>query len=320
MEIWQLNTFRVVAENLHFTKASEELNLTQSAVSYQIKSLEDELGVKLFFRNKRRITLTPQGEIVLEYAYKLLHQVDVMKDEIQENRETLSGEIKIIAATRSLESPFPKIQRGFQKIHRDIKLSFFTVLKFKDGLDQVKSGNFDIGFTIENKKSSYDYNGLLVLPWGICEILPVVGRRHPLAGGKNCSLEDLSREEWFLFERGSWLREVTDGIFRQAAFQPKNVFETNDGATILSMVRDGYGMTLLPTWGIHKQIERGALVAVKSRKITTKLPLKIVALAENRSRSVEALINYLLETEADGIRPYRVQKITDTKKPEALAI
>ena len=124
MELWQLNTFRVVAEKLHFTRASEELNLTQSAVSYQIKSLEKELGVKLFNRNKRKISLTSQGQKVLKYANKMLQQIDKMKREIKENRETLSGEIKIVASTRSLSSPFPKIKKAFQKIYEDAELSF----------------------------------------------------------------------------------------------------------------------------------------------------------------------------------------------------
>ena len=68
MELWQLRTFSVVAKTLHFTRASKELELTQPAVSRQIKSLEEELGEKLFVRDKRKISLTAQRRVVLDYA------------------------------------------------------------------------------------------------------------------------------------------------------------------------------------------------------------------------------------------------------------
>ena len=74
MELWQLRTFRAVAENLNFTKASEQLFLTQSAVSHQIKALEAEFGVPLFIRGKRGVLLTDAGRTALLYAIKILDE------------------------------------------------------------------------------------------------------------------------------------------------------------------------------------------------------------------------------------------------------
>src|SRR5437667_10438512 len=79
MELSQLRTFRVVAETLNFTRASERLNLTQSAVSHQIKSLEEELGEPLFIRGKRGVSVSQAGKIALEQAGKILDGADILR-------------------------------------------------------------------------------------------------------------------------------------------------------------------------------------------------------------------------------------------------
>jgi DNA-binding transcriptional LysR family regulator len=309
MEIWQLNTFRVVAKNLHFTKASQELNLTQSAVSYQIKSLEEELGVKLFNRNKRKITLTSKGETVLDYANKMLHQVEVMKHEIKENRENLKGELKIVIVTRSLDSPFPRIRKDFCKKYEDIQLSLQTVLDTEDVLDHIRKGNADIGFTVKNAMNIFDFDGLLTIPHGVFEMLFVVGKDHPFAGKKKISLEDLKDEEWILFEPGSWLRNLTDKIFKLHNFLPKNIYETNDGAVIRSMVKNGEGISLLPGWGILDALKSGTLISLKPKNVIASIQANIVVLSAQRSKLVSAFIDYMLEKRLEGFRfPNEISK------------
>ena len=82
MEIWQLRTFCEIADTLNFTKASEKLHLTQSAVSHQIKALEDELGVSLFIRAKRGVLLTDAGKAALEHAKRILSEAEEMREQV----------------------------------------------------------------------------------------------------------------------------------------------------------------------------------------------------------------------------------------------
>ena len=79
MDLWQLRTFRVVAETLNFTRAAEQLNLTQSAVSHQIKALETELGEPLFIRAKRGVRLSEPGKLVLEHAQRILDEAEALR-------------------------------------------------------------------------------------------------------------------------------------------------------------------------------------------------------------------------------------------------
>ena len=302
MEISQLNTFRVVARTLHFTRASEELNLTQSAVSHQIRALEDELGVKLFVRNKRKISLTPHGQKVLDYANKMLQQLEDMRYEIEDNRETLKGELKLVAITRSLDNPFPQVRRSFKESYADIKLSFQTVLDTEIMLQKVRRGEADIGFSAIDVLNLYDYEGLLTVPWGEFEMMFVVGKNHHLASKKEFDLPELKDEEWILFERGSWARSTIDNCFDDHNFEPDNVYETNDGVVIRSMVKNGEGISILPSWGISDDLGSGNLISIKPKNVNMDVPLNIIISSAQRSKLVSAFIDFLLEIEIKGLR------------------
>ena len=91
MELWQLRTFCVIADTLNFTKASERLNLTQSAVSHQIKSLEDELGVKLFVRGKRGVKLTDAGRSAVESSRRILDEAELMRQQVAGREQALAA-------------------------------------------------------------------------------------------------------------------------------------------------------------------------------------------------------------------------------------
>ena len=114
MELWQLRTFRAVAESLNFTKASQALNLTQSAVSHQIKALEKELGEPLFFRTKRGVKLTEAGKTALEYAERILDEAQALSERISGREHTPVGHVRAAAATQAFVHLFAGL---FEIIH-----------------------------------------------------------------------------------------------------------------------------------------------------------------------------------------------------------
>lgn len=301
MEIWQLNTFKVVANTLHFTRASKALNLTQSAVSYQIKSLEEELGVSLFLREKGKVSLTSQGNRVLDYANKMLNQIEVMKREIEENKESLEGLLKVVAVPRSLNNPFTEIRRDFQKLYPGIDLRFEAVLESEAVFDNVRKGLSDIGFTTRNE----DFGDLLSIPYGKFEMLFVVGEKHRLAKRKIVRFNELEEEKWILFEEGSWLKRKTDEIFLRNNFKPKRITDSNDGNIVSSLIKEGEGVGFLPSWGIVEILEESKLVEVKIKGEKNITPLNIVILPDNHSKLVSVLVNYLLDKKVSGIDLYK---------------
>src|SRR5262245_47057291 len=101
MEMSQLRTFRAVAEALNFTRAAERLRLTQSAVSHQIKALEEDLGEPLFIRAKRGVKLSQAGKIALEYVERILDEAEAMRERISGRERSPTGRVRVAAATQA---------------------------------------------------------------------------------------------------------------------------------------------------------------------------------------------------------------------------
>ncbi len=112
MELAQLHTFRVLAETLSFTRTADRLHLTQSAVSYQIKSLEAELGEPLFIRNSRGVRLSEPGRAALEHVERILQEAEAMRERIGRRENPPTGRVRVAAATQAFVHLFaPLFQR-----------------------------------------------------------------------------------------------------------------------------------------------------------------------------------------------------------------
>jgi DNA-binding transcriptional LysR family regulator len=305
MEIWQLNTFKVVAKTLHFTQASQELNLTQSAVSHQIKALEEELGVRLFMREKRKISLTAQGSRVLNYADKMFRQIDVMRQEIEENKESLEGLVKIVAVTRSLNCSFSEVQRDFQLDYPEIDLRFDSVYEYSTIFENLRKGVSDIGLTVRNE----DLGELVSIPYGQFELLFVVGKNHRFADRKIIELKDLEDEKWVLFEEGGWIRGKTDKLFKEHNFKPKHISDSNDGNIVYSLIKEGKSVGFMPSWGIFEALEDGKLINLKIKGVVCKAPLNIVIMPNMHSNLVSVFVNYLIDKKVSGIDLYNKSRM-----------
>src|SRR5262249_28186604 len=115
MELSQLVTFRVVAETLNFTRAAERVHLTQSAVSHQIKAIEEELGETLFIRLKRGVKLSQAGKIALDYAQRISEDVDALRERLRGDERSASGRVRAAAATQAFVHLFAPLFRSFMK-------------------------------------------------------------------------------------------------------------------------------------------------------------------------------------------------------------
>src|SRR5947199_6979041 len=124
MELSQLRTFREVAEALSFTRASQKLNMTQSAVSHQIKALERELGEPLFIRAKRGVKLSQAGKIALEYAGRISEEANALRERFGGRAGTPSGRVRAAAATQAFVHLFAPLFESFMREHRGVEVSF----------------------------------------------------------------------------------------------------------------------------------------------------------------------------------------------------
>ena len=206
MELWQLKTFRVIAETLNFTKAAETLHLTQSAVSHQIKALETELGEPLFIRAKRGVILTPAGKVALEYAGRILDEAEEMREKVAGREKALSGRVRVAAATQALVYLFSPFFESFIEENEEVELTFRTTVSTEQTVTDILNGAADVGFaSMPTYSPTLRFTELVE-----DELVLVSGKQHIFAKTKKVKPSDLQNERWILFERGASIRRATE--------------------------------------------------------------------------------------------------------------
>ena len=290
MELWQLRTFRVIAETLNFTKAAETLNLTQSAVSHQIKALESELGEPLFIRAKRGVILTAAGKVALEYAVRILDEAEEMKEKVAGREASLIGQVRVAAATQALVFLFSPIFESFMQENEGIELLFRTTVSTEQTVIDILNGTADIGFA-----SMPTYSPTLsVTQIFEDQLVLVTGKKHRLAGEKKVSLKDLKKEKWIIFERGSSIRRTTDKFFSKAGLEPEKALESNDTYFIKLMIERGVGISLLPAWAVSEEVKAGKLAKIIIENDELKRNIAMVSLKGFQPAPTRQFISYIL--------------------------
>jgi DNA-binding transcriptional LysR family regulator len=290
MELWQLRTFKMVAETLNFTKASEKLNLTQSAVSHQIKALEKELRVPLFVRAKRGVILTDAGKIVLEHARQILDEVEDMRERIHGREKSLVGRVRVAAATQALVYLFAPLFEEFMDAHESIELVFRTTVSTEQTVEDILNGVADIGFA-----SLAVYSPTLRVNELFHDSLVLtVGKKHRLAKSGTVSIAELEKERWILFERGASIRRSTDNFFKTVKVEPEMALESNDTYFVKLMIEHGLGVSLLPSWAVREEIESGKLAQVKIENHELKRSVAMLSLKGAKSAPIRAFTEFVL--------------------------
>lgn len=291
MELWQLRTFREVAETLNFTKASEKLHLTQSAISHQIKALEDDLGVPLFIRGKRGVIITDAGKIALEYAMRILDETEEMREKVVGREKSLSGRVRVAAATQALVYLFAPLFEEFMDANENIELVFRTTVSTAQTVEDILNGVADVGFA-----SLAVYSPTLqVSELFEDELVLIVGKKHKFAKLEKVSAAELERERWILFERGASIRRSTDDFFKKIKIEPETSLESNDTYFVKLMIEKGLGVSLLPSWAVSEELANGKLAKVEIDGHELKRAVAMVALKGTKSAPIRAFIAFILK-------------------------
>jgi LysR family cyn operon transcriptional activator len=291
MELSQLRTFREVAGALSFTRAAQKLNMTQSAVSHQIKALERELGEPLFIRAKRGVRLSDAGQLALSYAERILEEADALRERIRGDDHEPRGRVRAAAATQAFVHLFARIFESFMRDHDRIELSFRTTVSTEQTVADILNGAADVGFASLPVYSP----ALQVTELFEDELGVVVGARHRLAGGRETSVVEMRRERFILFEQGASIRRATDAFFKRVELSPDLALESNDTYFIKLMVEHGLGVSVMPSWAVREEVEAGRLawLRVSGHRLTR--AVAVIALGRFQPSPTRAFIEYILE-------------------------
>jgi DNA-binding transcriptional LysR family regulator len=294
MEMSQLRTFREVAETLNFTRAAARLNLTQSAVSHQIKALEQELGEPLFIRAKRGVKLSEAGKVALDYARRILDDAAALRERLSGGQHAPTGRVRVAAATQAFVHLFAPLFESFMRDHPGIEVSFRTTASTDQTVADIQNGAADVGFA-----SLPVYSPALQLTELFeDELVVIVGHAHRLAGRSACTVDEIRQERLILFERGASIRRATDQFFNKVGAAPATALESNDTYFIKLMVERGLGISLLPAWAVRDEVRWGWLAQLQIKGHRLRRTVAILSLGRFQPSPTRAFVDFMLKNRA----------------------
>jgi DNA-binding transcriptional LysR family regulator len=248
MNLRQLRYFLGVAQTLHFSKAAEQLNIVQSALSRQIQQLEDEWGVQLFERDKRNVRLTVAGIFLQQEATRLLNQAEHIRRQAQLIHRGEAGELRIAYPGSAIYSVLPDLLKQQQERLPNVRVSLLELLDANMFAGLVDL-SVDIGFTRE-PISDPRLQSRLLISEPLSLVVPV---EHWATDKLNDHLPKLAGERFILPPRyaGEIYHNLIEKLFEQIGSPPTPLLESNFGATILQLVEQGLGISILP-YSYHK--------------------------------------------------------------------
>lgn len=289
----RLQVFHAVARQLSFTKAAEVLFMTQPAVTFQIKQLEEHFNTRLFDRGHGRISLTPAGELVLSYAEKILGLSGEMDVRLSEMTGEVGGSLLVGASTTIAEFLLPRILGEFKSKYPNVRPRL-VVANSETIETRVSEHTIDIGFI---ESSSRQPN----LQTEICcedELQVICSPKFPLARLKEIAPQTLIEHPFVSREPGSGTREFTEVYLRKHGvdidhMQP--VMELGSPLALLEVVETGLGYAIASRTSVMKSLRLGDLVSIPLKpRLTRKLSM-VYPKEKFRSRLVTAFVDFVTE-------------------------
>ncbi|ASA20985.1 LysR substrate-binding domain-containing protein [Paenibacillus donghaensis] len=244
MDIRKLHYFIAVAEELHFHRAAEKLNMTQPPLSQQIQALEQELGVKLFERNKRQVRITPAGSIFLEEAKMILSQLERSIKTVQLASQGIIGHLNIAFIGSAEGGIMVDVLKIFRERFPQIQLNLREMTSAQQW-QALHDGTLHIGFLrfIEPAK---DINHYSLNNETLVAVLP---DQHPLAKLPTLSVSSLHSEPFIFFPRhlGLPFHDLIMGFCAEHGVYPNVVQEAIQMYTIVNLVAANLGVSIVPS-------------------------------------------------------------------------
>lgn len=262
-----LNVLREVALRGSFSAAAESLAYTQPAISQQIARLEKHVGVKLIEREPRGVRLTPAGEVLVRHTERVMAQLAAADEELQEVAAQARGRIRIGSFATAAGTIVPRAVAAFRPLRPAIEVEI-SLLDPHESIPAVRRGDLEIAITEEGGfESEVDTDGLQIEHLLDDHMWVSLPADHPLATRPTVDLVDLRDEDWmFACLSGTCAdSNVVLRACRDAGFQPRIAYQSDDYFAIQGLVASGMGVALIPGLGLASTRDDVAVRPVKGR-------------------------------------------------------
>ncbi|WP_135553829.1 LysR family transcriptional regulator [Paenibacillus cymbidii] len=270
MNVNQLETFITLSKTMSFRKTGDALNLTQPAVSAQIRSLEDEFQTTLIDRNQP-VTLTESGKLFLAHAQQIVHMVREMKQKLADLENVPQGHIVLGTTTSIAMQTLPRVLSYFQDQFPLIKITIHS-MPSSQIVTSVENGSVDIGIAY-----LFDKNPQLessVLYYDTYEL--VVSPKHPLARSSHAAIHELRNIPLIMLSPETAGRRFTDHIFRKFDIVPQVVMELSSSEEVKRMVELNLGAAIISKLSIAGEVRLGTLKMIHVNELDATHPVGVL--------------------------------------------
>lgn len=251
MDLRQLEMFQAIVETGSFTRAGEKLYVSQSAVSRQIKLLEEELGDQIFKRIHKRIYLTPTGEVLLQYTRKIFNELRLMIFEISDLTHMRRGTLRIAGGMSVCMYLFPTLLKEYHRRYPNIEVTIASGTN-DEILRLIRGNEVDLALL----SLPFHDEDLEVRPVLTEELVLVMEKTHPLATKKDLSFKDLVSYTFIHFERGANTRKTIDQIFQDENVHLRSTMELQNVEITKPLVEMGLGISIIPYPAVAQDRDR----------------------------------------------------------------
>ena len=298
MELRQIRSFLSIAETLHFGRTAELIHLSQPALSLQIRALEEEVGVRLFERNRRKTTLTAAGFAFRDDAAAALLQLE---QAIRRARLAANGKLGLLrigfVSTAGSEI-VPNIVRQFRELNLEVEFSLRNILTAEQ-VQMLETGSLDIGFL---RLPIGEHPALDVVPVHREPFVLVVPTSHKLAKRKAVRLREVADQDFVMYERtyAPGFHDLIFGILRDAKIVPTVSQTAGEIPTLISLVASRMGITILPASAV-----KNSVASVVACEILDRIPMCEIGIAASK-RFRAAVV--------DNFRSFALKKLGHSRK------
>jgi DNA-binding transcriptional LysR family regulator len=285
MELRQIRSFLSIAETLHFGRTAELIHLSQPALSLQIRALEEEVGVRLLERNRRKTTLTAAGIAFRDDATAALSQLD---QAIRKSRLAASGKLGLLrigfVSTAGIEI-VPNIVRQFRELNPEVGFSLRNILTAEQ-VRMLETGALDIGFL---RVPIVEHSTLDVVTVHREPFVLVVPSSHKLAKRKRVRLREVAGQDFVMYERtyAPGFHDLIFGILRGARIAPNVTQTAVEIPMLISLVASGMGITILPASAVTHSV-----ASVVACEILDRIPMVEIAIAVSKRFRTAVVDNF----------------------------
>ncbi|WP_133511743.1 selenium metabolism-associated LysR family transcriptional regulator [Candidatus Thiosymbion oneisti] len=286
----RLQVFHTVARLLSFTKAAETLHMTQPAVTFQVRQLEEHFNTRLFDRTHNRISITDVGKKVYEYADRIFEFYAEMENAVREMTGDINGTLTIGASTTIAEYMLPTLLGDFKEHYPEVTIHL--KVSNSDGIvSMVENNTIDLGVV----ESSVGNKNLVVKNCKRDQLVAIVPPGHPMEGKRAVEFSELLEYPFICREEGSGTREVIDDYLRQlkpSSASLKIAMELGSPEAVKGAVEAGMGVSVVSRATIRKELRLNTLVELNLDPPLDR-PFSFVHQKQKfRSRAMEELLEF----------------------------